>query len=103
MKNSVLLKTVSLVAASLAFSASAAFADDIESRVAKQQGRVGKLHANKKLSAQEVTKADNFSYKITAEEQKMKTAHHGKLTRRDKAKLNRQINNNAREISRETK
>ncbi len=103
MKASGQLKTMTLLLVSILFSASTVQADNIESRVAKQQGRVGKAHANKNLSAAAVTRADNFSYKITAEEQKMKTKHHGKLTRRDKAKLNRQLNNNARTISREEK
>ncbi len=69
-------------------------ADDIDSRIARQQGKIGKLQGRKKISAEQAARADRLTYKVTAEEQKMKTRHHGKLTLRDKAKLNRQLNRN---------
>ncbi len=97
------VKAITLLAVLVAVSTGAVRADDIESRLSKQQGRIGKAQGNKKLSGSQVTRADNFDYKITAEEQEMKTKNHGKLTRRDKAKLNRQINRNTRTINRELK
>lgn len=85
------------------FLTNSVLANDIESRISNQQGKIGSLKASKKLNGAQTSRADNFTYKITQEEQKMKTRHHGKLTARDKAKLNRQLNRNDRIINREKK
>ncbi len=97
-------KSASIAAFILSFiCSSVSMADDIESRVARQQGKIGNKRSDKKLSAAQAARADNMSYKITSEEQEMKTKHQGKLTRRDKAKLNRQLNRNDRIINRQSR
>jgi len=40
---------------------------------------------------------------MNSEEMAMKSKHHGKLTRRDKAKLNHQMRQNQRIMNRETR
>lgn len=75
----------------------------IESRIARQQGKIGNKRASKKISAEQASRADNATYRIANQEQEMRTKHHGKLTRRDKAKLNRELNRNDRIINGETK
>jgi hypothetical protein len=76
-----------------------AHADDINSRLENQYGRVGKgLSKKKKVNRAQEMKADDKQYAIAAEEQNMKSRHGGKLTKADKRKLNRQLNNNSRRI-----
>lgn len=70
-------------------------ADNINSRLEHQQGKIAKQQGKKKISAYRAAKADENCYKMLGEEQKMRDRHHGKLTRRDKNRLNRRMNRNA--------
>lgn len=78
-------------------------ADDISTRIARQQGKIAKMQGKKKISAGTANRADSFTYRISEQEQKMKDRHQGRLTRRDRARLNRELNRNNNMINKSSK
>ena len=69
----------------------------VNSRIENQQGRVARKGSKKKMSTAQQMRADEATYRMTDEEQRMKTRHKGRLTRRDQRILNNQLDrNNAR-------
>jgi len=77
-------------------------ADRFENRMAGQEGEAGKRHSKKKMSAAAQARADNATYKMAGQDFKMRTKNHGKLTRHDQHKLNRELNNNQGRINNAT-
>lgn len=78
----------------LAFTTTCAQADNIDNRIQRQQGHIANKRKNKKISVDQAVRADNATYRIQGEEQRMRDRHHGKLTRNDRIRLNRQLNRN---------
>src|SRR6185295_9843724 len=102
MKNSRVITVLSSLAVLSVLVTPVAIADNIDNRIQKQQGQAGKMNANKRMNAGNAKAADNATYRIQAEEQKLKDKHGGQLTRADKRKLNRQLNRNERLIKNST-
>lgn len=99
LRSIIVMASLALSFGSLVISAEA---ENFEGRFARQQARSGNRRAEKKLTAGESARADNRDYKLNQEEFAMKSKHHGKLTRRDKAILNRQMHRNERIMNNET-
>jgi hypothetical protein len=71
--------------------------EEINSRLENQSGRVpGK--GKHKMTTGEQIRADEADYRIANQEQRMRTRHHGKLTKHDQRVLNRELNRNSRRI-----
>lgn len=77
-------------------------ADNFTDRAANQEGKAGRRKAGHKMSAAAEARADNKSYRVAGQDFKMRTKHHGKLTRGDRHKLNRELNNNNARINNAT-
>lgn len=73
-------------------------ADDIDRRLERQSGRVQNGKKHHKLSPEQQAKRDEADYRVASEAMTMRGKNNGKLTRRDRRQLNRQLNCNSRRI-----
>jgi hypothetical protein len=75
-------------------------ADRFNSRFERQSERIDKGRGKRKMTPAEQTRHDEAEYRMENEMQRMRTKN-GKLSVRDRRRLNRQLNRNSRGIRRD--
>lgn len=91
------------LALSLALSVPALAQDgntQVDQRLDKQQQRIEKGEQNGKLTPAETKRLEKREAKVKAREQRMEKRDNGQLTKKDQAKLNRQLNKDSKAIAR---
>jgi hypothetical protein len=92
------IRNLALAAVLLISCLPSANADDINRRLERQSGRIQNGKKHHKLSPEEQARRDEATYRVASEEMTMRGKHNGKLTRRDRRQLNRELNRNSRRI-----
>ena len=75
----------------------------VNSRLENQSGRSTRAATKGKTSPEATVRADEAQYRMSAEQQNMRSRHGGRLTKRDQRRLNRQLNRNSNRMRNSTK
>jgi len=94
------IRSLALAAVLLISCLPAANADDIDRRLERQSGRIQNGKKHHKLSPEQQARRDEVDYRVASEAMTMRGKNNGRLTRRERRQLNRELNRNSRQIRR---